>query len=68
MGSLINAAIPFFVGVYLVLVGFRLVGKKPGADPNFDEWHARFGLFLKIAGPVLMVLAVFYIILDSRPR
>jgi hypothetical protein len=68
MGSLINAAIPFFVGVFVLLVGFRFVGKKPGEDPKFDEWHAKFGVFLKIAGPVLMILAVFYVILDSQRR
>jgi hypothetical protein len=24
-----------------------LVGKKPGADPKLDEWHARFGMFFR---------------------
>jgi hypothetical protein len=68
MGALVNAAIPFCVGVYCLLVGFRLVGNKPGENPRYDQWHARFGIFLKVAGPVLMVLAVFYLILDSARR
>ncbi len=68
MGSLVNAAIPFFVGIFLLLVGFRVIGKKPGEDPKFDEWHARFGVFFKVAGPVLIVLAVFYLVLGNRPQ
>jgi hypothetical protein len=68
MGALVNAAIPFIVGIYCLLVGFRVVGKKPGADPKYDEWHARFGIFLKIAGPVLMAVGVMYFIIDSSRR
>jgi hypothetical protein len=65
MGSLVNAAIPFCVGVFCLLVGFRVVGKKPGADPKYDAWHARFGTFFKVAGPVLMALGVLYLALGS---
>jgi hypothetical protein len=61
MGALVNAAIPFAVGVYCLLVGFRVIGKKPGADPKFDAWHARFGIFFKVAGPILILLAIFYL-------
>ena len=68
MGSLVNAAIPFCVGVYCLLIGFRVVGKKPGADPKYDAWHARFGMFLKVAGPVLMGIGVLYLVLDSGRR
>jgi hypothetical protein len=68
MASLVNAAIPFFVGVYCLLVGFRIVGSKPGANPKYDQWHERFGVFLKIAGPVLMVLAVIYLAIDISRR
>lgn len=62
MGALVNAAIPFFVGVFVLLVGFRVVGKKPGEDPKFDEWHARSGVFLKVAGPILIVLAIIFLL------
>ena len=68
MAALINAAIPFLVGVYCFLVGFRIVGNKPGVNPKFDEWHARFGIFLKLAGPVLMVIAVFLLLSGGGRR
>jgi hypothetical protein len=62
MGALINAAIPFLAGVYALLVGFRVVGKKPGADPKFDAWHARFGLILKIVGALAIGLSFIFLI------
>jgi hypothetical protein len=68
MGSLVNAAIPFFVGVYCLLVGFRVVGSKPGVNPKYDQWHERFGLFFKIAGPVLMVVGILYLVIDNSRR
>ena len=68
MATLINAAIPFFAGVYCLLVGFRVVGKKPGADKKYDEWHARFGNVMKVCGGVLIVLAFGYLMHDIGSR
>jgi hypothetical protein len=65
MAQVINAAIPFVVGVFCLLSGFRVIGKKPGADPKFDQWHARFGTFLKVAGVVLILLAGLYLVIGS---
>jgi hypothetical protein len=68
MGSFVNSAIPFCVGIYCLLVGFRVVGSKPGVNPKYDQWHERFGLFFKIAGPVLMVVGVIYLAIDLGRR
>jgi hypothetical protein len=68
MGALVNAAIPFCVGIYCLLVGFRIVGKKAGDDPKFDEWHARFGVFFKVAGPILMILGIIFLVMGSGRR
>ena len=68
MGSLINAAIPFFIGIYCLLVGFRVVGSKPGVNPKYDQMLERFGIFFKIAGPVLMVLGIIYLLMDYSRR
>ncbi len=38
MGSVVDALIPFCGGVYCLLVGFRVLGKKPGEDAKFDAW------------------------------
>lgn len=66
MAALVNAAIPFFVGIYVLLVGFRVVGKKPGVDPKFDEFHERFGTLFKVLGVACLVLSVVYLIIDTR--
>jgi hypothetical protein len=68
MAVLIDAAIPFLVGVYCLLVGFRVVGKKPGVNPKYDQWHARFGTVFKVVGPVLMLVGVIYLAVGSARR
>jgi hypothetical protein len=68
MGQLVNAAIPFCVGVYVLLVGFRFIGKKPGVDPKFDQWHARFGIVMKVIGVVCILLSIFYLSIGSGRR
>jgi hypothetical protein len=68
MAQLINAAIPFLVGVFCLLIGFRVIGSKPGVDPKFDAMHARFGTFFKLAGPVLMVIAIALFVMGSQPK
>jgi hypothetical protein len=68
MAQLVNAAIPFLVGVFCLLVGFRVIGSKPGVNPKFDAMHARFGTFFKIAGPVLMIIAIALLVMESKPE
>lgn len=59
VGELVNGAIPFFGGIYATLLGFRVLGKSPGADPKYDEWHHRFGGLLKVLGPLLVLFGLF---------
>jgi len=59
LGQLVNASIPFFGGVYATLLGFRVVGAKPGQSLKSDEWHARFGKLLKVLGPLLILFGLF---------
>jgi len=59
VGDLVNGAIPFFGGIYATLLGFRVLGKKPGANPKYDEWHNRFGGLLKVLGPFLVLFGLF---------
>jgi hypothetical protein len=59
IASLIDGSIMFIFGGYIALLGFRVVGKKPGTRPRLDEWMSRFGKFFKIGGPLLMAFGVF---------
>jgi hypothetical protein len=56
---LADAAIPLFGGIYATLLGFRLVGKKPGVSPKFDEWHDRRGALLRGLGPFLVLFSLW---------
>jgi hypothetical protein len=59
VGELVNGAIPFFGGIFATLLGFRVLGRKPGANLKYDEWHNRFGTLLKVLGPLLVLFGVF---------
>jgi hypothetical protein len=58
VGALGDAAISFCIGVFVALVGYRVVGKRPGEDARYDEWHRRWGWLFRIVGPLLMAVAV----------
>ncbi len=68
MARLVEAAIPFCAGVYVLLVGFRIVGSKPGVNPKFDQWHARWGIVMKVVGFVCLLLSIFYLTIGSGRR
>jgi hypothetical protein len=55
---LYEAGIPLLGGLYATLLGFRVVGKKPGADPKFDELHRQKLEWLKWGGPLVMAIGV----------
>ena len=42
-GKLVGNVLLAWVGVYLFLHGIRAIGKKPGADKAYDEWHEKWG-------------------------
>jgi hypothetical protein len=70
VGQLVSGAIPLFAGIYATLLGFRLLGKKPGVNPKLDQWHRRYGIFLKVIGPSLVLVGLFLginiIVLESN--
>jgi hypothetical protein len=46
-------------GLYATGMGFRWIGKKAGVSEPYDQWHSKFGGFLKIIGPMIVLIAVF---------
>ncbi len=65
---LASQAISFGAGLAALLIGCRVIGKKPGQSAKFDEWQIKYGNLFKIGGGILMVTTL-YIILErvSRP-
>jgi hypothetical protein len=60
LAALVEGAIPVFGGVYAALLGFRVIGKKPGQDARYDERLGKYGGLLKIGGPLLAFYGVFF--------
>ncbi len=58
-GVLVEGAIPFVGGVFATLLALRVVGPKPGVNPKQDDWHRRWGGFMRVCGPLLVLFAVF---------
>ena len=48
--ALANAFIGFLIGTFVTLIGFRIVGKRPGEDIKYDAWHQRWGRSFKVGG------------------
>ena len=50
----LDGIIPFLGGVLCTLLGFKII--PINKDPEkAEQWHKRFGLFMKIGGPFLAV-------------
>jgi len=63
IGALVNGAIPILGGLYVTLLGFRVVGKKPGESLQYDEWHRKHGGKLKVLGPLVALFGLFFTVL-----
>jgi hypothetical protein len=55
----VNAAIPFFGGAYVTLLGFRVIGKRPGESAKYDVWHERYGRLFKLGGLALIAFGLY---------
>src|SRR5262249_50681648 len=58
--GLAQGAIPLLAGLYLTLVAYRVVGKKPGVSVEYDALHARHGKLLKIFSPLLFMVGAYF--------
>ena len=45
------------LGVWLVLVGFRLIGRRAGDDARWDAWWSRWGRHCRVLGMVMIAVA-----------
>ena len=62
-GMLIDKGIPFAGGIYMTLLGFRIIGKKPGESDLYDNRLKMAAPILKVCGPLLIVTALLQILL-----
>jgi hypothetical protein len=64
IAALVEGSIPFLCGLYVTLLAYRVLGKKPGQDPRWERWHQRFGTHMKYVGPLVMAFGVFMFFRD----
>jgi hypothetical protein len=50
------------MGLFITLIAFRVIGKRPGEDPNYDQKLKKWGWVLKIGGIIEIVHAIVYAI------
>jgi hypothetical protein len=48
--------------VYYLLLGFRVLGKRPGTDEAFDKQMKFLSGSYKVVGVLLAISAVFYLV------
>jgi len=62
VGAFVDGIIPIAGGTVAALYGFRVIGKKPGADAQFEQWYARFGGLLRFLGPMIVLFGIWRIV------
>ena len=60
IGALVDGAIPFAAGLYATLLGYRVLGKKPGESPQYDEWHRKHGGKFRVLGLLTLLTGLLY--------
>jgi hypothetical protein len=52
---LIQNGLMVLVGLYMTLIGYKVIGRKPGEHLTCDAWFKRWGWIFKIGGPFVLV-------------
>jgi len=55
----IRGVIPVLLGLYISLLAFRVIGRKPGENQKWDEWRRRYGWLLKVCGAAGVLSGLF---------
>jgi hypothetical protein len=56
------------VGVFFSLLGYRVIGPKPGTNPRADNFYRLWGRSLRILGPIMIVGGILSEILIIASR
>lgn len=58
----LGGLIPLLGGIYCTLLGFRILPKKPKNPEKHELWYGKFGKFMKLAGPFLIVYGILLLL------
>jgi hypothetical protein len=59
LGALVDCVLPGLIGVLFTLLGYRVIGPKPGANLTYDYRFAKYGRVYRVLGAVLIVTSVY---------
>ncbi|MDB6026449.1 MAG: hypothetical protein JWM68_2672 [Verrucomicrobiales bacterium] len=61
-----NGLIPLLGGIYMLLLAKGVLPRKPKNPEKLNEWRKKFGTFMTVAGP-LMIVWGFYLVATAGP-
>jgi len=64
IATLIDLFLTIFGGILASLIGFRVVGPKPGSNEKFDSMYSKWLKHLKWLGPLWVVISLSQLALD----
>jgi uncharacterized membrane protein len=53
-----NGLVPLLVGIYVLLLAYKVFPLKRGNPELSENWHKKYGGLMKIVGPVGIVAGV----------
>ncbi len=57
-----EGGIEIVIGIYLVLMSYRVVGKEPGEDSKYDTFMKEKGNLLKFGGIAIIIFGIVMVI------
>ena len=61
VATIIDHSISVLAGILALLLGYRVLGPKPGANPKYDTFYLKWTKHLKWLGPVIIAFALVQI-------
>jgi hypothetical protein len=50
------------IGVWFLLLAYRVVGKRPGQDPKYDDWIEFYAGSFKVMGMLGIIASVLQVV------
>lgn len=50
--------IPITVGVYTLLMAYKVIPRNPNNSKKWEEWDNRYGKLIKIVAPLLILFGI----------
>jgi hypothetical protein len=58
IATVIDHSISVLGGIVALLIGYRVLGPKSGANPKYDAFYLKWAKHLKWLGPVVIAFAL----------